>query len=104
MQPLRVRKGADAGQVPAVGFLNPAPSHMSRSPRIAAFIRGLPDTGYVDDRNVTIEYRWADGRNDRLAELAADLLSRKVAVLTRHDCYHGIGNSTVKQFTCAMPR
>jgi hypothetical protein len=77
---------------------------MSRSPRIAAFIRGLAETGYVDGRNVTNEYRWADGRNDRFAELATDLVSRKVAVLSRDHCYHGIGNSTVKQFTCAMPR
>jgi putative tryptophan/tyrosine transport system substrate-binding protein len=67
--------------VPTVGFLNPASSQMSRSTRIAAFVRGLADTGYVEGRNVTIEYRWADGRNDRLPALAADLVRRKVAVL-----------------------
>jgi putative tryptophan/tyrosine transport system substrate-binding protein len=72
---------AQQPSVPTVGFLNPAPSQMSHSTRIAAFVRGLADTGYVEGRNVMIEYRWADGRNDRLPALAADLVRRNVAVL-----------------------
>jgi putative tryptophan/tyrosine transport system substrate-binding protein len=64
-----------------IGFLSPTPTPVSRSPRIAAFIGGLADAGYIEGRNVVIEYRWADGRYDRLAALAADLVRLKVAVL-----------------------
>src|SRR5262249_59100314 len=49
--------------------------------RIAGFHRGLGETGFVDGRNVTIDYRWADGQLDRMATMAADLIGRKVAVI-----------------------
>jgi putative ABC transport system substrate-binding protein len=70
--------------MPLIGFLNPA-SLDTRRDGIAAFYQGLAAAGYVEGRNVTIEYRWAEGRNDRLPALATDLVQRRVAVMVAAD-------------------
>src|ERR1700758_3320945 len=66
--------------MPVIGFLH-AGSPEANVKHVAAFLKGLSEAGYVDKRNVTIEYRWAENRDDRLPELAADLVRRGVAVI-----------------------
>ncbi|MEA2916335.1 MAG: hypothetical protein QOJ15_8416 [Bradyrhizobium sp.] len=66
--------------MPVIGFLNSGSRELFAA-RVAAFHRGLNDTGFVEGRNVTIEYRWAQGQYDRLPALASDLVRRQVAVI-----------------------
>src|SRR6516225_9901428 len=71
---------AQQAGVPVVGFLHPgAPA--GEEEVVLAFRKGLNDIGYVEGRNVTIEFRWADNQIDRLPELAADLVRRRVAAI-----------------------
>jgi putative ABC transport system substrate-binding protein len=73
-------------RVPVIGFLNGASSYSGPSPgpyadRLRAFRDGLGESGYVEGRNVAIDFRWADGHYDRLPEMAADLVRRRVDVI-----------------------
>jgi putative tryptophan/tyrosine transport system substrate-binding protein len=86
--------------MPVVGYLEPGfPEEMAL--RLAAFRKGLGETGYVEGRNVAIEYRWGQDEYDRLAELAADLVRRGVAVIATPGSTQGA--LAAKAATTAIP-
>src|SRR6516225_1435246 len=76
--PLAAR--AQQPTMPVIGYLSGATFEMMHD-YVAAFHRALADQGFTEGRNVGIEYRWAEGHNDRLPALAADLVHRQVAVI-----------------------
>jgi len=71
---------AQQGALPVIGYIGSSSAEVNVK-RVAAFRKGLAATGFVEGRNVAIEYRWSDGQYDRLVELAADLVRRKVSVI-----------------------
>jgi putative tryptophan/tyrosine transport system substrate-binding protein len=79
--PLAAR-AQQAGKVPRIGFLGAA-SPSTFASRLEGIRLGLRDFGYVEGRNITVEYRWAEGHYERLPELAAELVRSKVDLI-RH--------------------
>src|SRR5262249_11769888 len=76
-------RAQQAGKVPRIGFLGAA-SPSTFATRLEGIRLGLRDFGYVEGRNITIEYRWAEGRYERLPELAAELVRSKVDLIITH--------------------
>jgi putative ABC transport system substrate-binding protein len=77
--PLATR--AQQTAMPLIGYLGPESANDEYKNSTVPFFRGLKETGYADGQNVAIEYRWAENQYDRLPELAADLVRRRVAVI-----------------------
>src|SRR5207248_2429471 len=96
--PLAAR--AQQPAMPVVGFLNTQSADLFAY-LVAGFRRGLRDTGYVEDRNLAIEYRWAENRYDRLPALAAELVERRVSVIAATG--GSISVLTAKSATTTIP-
>ena len=96
--PLAAR--AQQPAMPVVGFLSANMQSVSDS-LVAAFRKGLADSGYVEGRNVTVEYRWAEGKYDRLPALASELVRRPVAVIAIPDTTPGA--LAAKKATSSIP-
>src|ERR1700738_1464249 len=87
------RLRAQQKAMPVIGFLS-ASSPVPFASYVAAFHQGLGEAGYVEGRNVTTEYRWADSHYDRMPALAADLVGRKVDAIVAGGASLGIAAAT----------
>jgi putative ABC transport system substrate-binding protein len=76
-------RGQQASKLPTIGFLG-ANTASAQSQRTAAFVQRLRELSWIEGRNVTIEYRWADGRADRPAEIVDEFVRLKVDVIVTH--------------------
>src|SRR6516164_227185 len=103
---LPVAGSAQQRAMPVVGWLSTRDSETDAYV-LPAFRRGLNAQGYVEGRNVTIEYRWSDTQDDRLPALAADLVRRQVAVIARSAAPHRWSrqfNLSPRRFPLSVPR
>ena len=86
-----------AGKLPTIGFLGADASAFS--PWTAAFVAHLRELGWIENRNIAIEYRWSEGRTERYAEIAAEFVRLKVDVIVTV----GSAVPTIVQVTTAIP-
>src|SRR5215471_7013618 len=96
--PLAAR-AQQAGKLPTIGFMG-ATTPAAQSQLTAAFVQRLRELGWVQGRTVAIEYRWAEGRSERFAEIAAELVRRKVDVILTHNTPPVLA---AKQVTSVIP-
>jgi ABC-type uncharacterized transport system substrate-binding protein len=96
--PLAAR-AQQAGKLPTIGFLVPG-TPLTESQRVAAFVQRLRELGWIEGRTVTIEVRWAEGSNDRVAEIAVELVRIKVDVIVTTGTPAALA---AKQATSAIP-
>jgi len=87
------------GKLPRIGYLVPGSDSSSRS-SVDAFRQGLHDLGYVEGKNIVIEYRYAEGRDDRLRDLAADLVRLRVDIIVTSST---VAVGAAKQLTGTIP-
>jgi len=95
--PLTAR--AQQPALPVVGFIRDGSADASAR-FVAAFRKGLNETGYVEGQNVTVEYHWLEGQYDRLPALVADLVRRQVAVIATSG---GVPTRAAKAVTATIP-
>jgi ABC-type uncharacterized transport system substrate-binding protein len=96
---LALGNAASAQQMPRLGFLGTtSPSDISA--RIEMFRQGLREAGYIEGQNIVIEYRWADGKPDRLPRLAAELVNLRVDIIVTHG---EVAIRALKQATRTIP-
>jgi putative tryptophan/tyrosine transport system substrate-binding protein len=95
--PLAAR--AQASKPPTVGFLS-ASTPAAAGQWVAAFAQRLRDLGWIEGRTVTVEYRWAEGRNERMAEIAAEFVRAKVNVIVAQGTQAALA---AKSATASLP-
>jgi ABC-type uncharacterized transport system substrate-binding protein len=96
--PLAAR-AQESGRLRTIGFLGPN-THSAATERLAAFVQRLRELGWIEGRTVTIEYRWAEGRKERAAEIAAEFVRLKVDVIVTQSTPAGLA---AKQATSVIP-
>jgi putative ABC transport system substrate-binding protein len=94
-----VARAQQPGKLPTIGFLGAA-THSTTSSWIAAFVQRLRESGWIEGRNIAIEYRWAQGRTEAMAEIAAEFVRLKVDVIVTHSTAAVVA---AKQATSAIP-
>ena len=87
-----------AANMPTIGYLGPA-THAVESQRVAAFVQRLRELGWIENRTIAIEYRWAEGRSERFAEIAAEFVRLKVDVIVTV----GSAVAATEQVTSTIP-
>ena len=85
-----------AGRMPRIGILRPG---SPPDPLVETFRHGLHELGYAEGRNISIEYRWTEGKDERLPDLAADLVRIKVDIIVTS----GLGTQAAKRATATIP-
>ena len=97
--PFAARAQQQPGKLPTIGYSGGG-TPLTESQRVAAFVQRLRELGWTEGRTVAIEYRWAEGRNERAAEIAAEFVRLKVDVIVT---YATPPTLTAKQATSAIP-